>query len=92
LFVVQIHGIQAIHELHVWQLSGNIIIASAHVTMHKGDSFNETAMEVSKVFHNKGVHSLTLQPEFYECAEGRSLCGASSCHFLNENSQKAITK
>ena len=61
---MQIHGIQAIHELHVWQLSGSIIIASAHVTMHKGINFNETAMEVTKVFHNKGIHSLTLQPEF----------------------------
>ena len=76
----------------MWQLSGSIIIASVHVTMHKGDNFNEAAMEVTKIFHDKGIHSLTLQPEFYECMEGQSLCGSSTCHFLNGDRQKAVAE
>lgn len=81
----KIHGIQALHDFHVWQLSGNVVIASAHVTMHKEDNFNETAQKVRKVFHDNGIHSLTLQPEFYECSVGQSICGADGCTYLKQS-------
>uniref|UniRef100_F6RX15 Zinc transporter protein n=1 Tax=Ciona intestinalis TaxID=7719 RepID=F6RX15_CIOIN len=73
----KIKGVVSVHDLHIWQLSSNQAIASAHLTMHSEDDFGETAHRLRHVFHEAGVHSLTLQPEVYPCKKGMSVCGIS---------------
>lgn len=80
-----------IHELHVWQLAGDRIIATVHIkyvhifsllyAVHLVKScimsfhfcrcrtleeYFYIAEKVKAVFHNEGIHSTTIQPEFCE--------------------------
>jgi len=62
----KVEGVQGIHELHVWQLVDNIIIATLHVSVFDTDSsnFKSISKKVKQVMHKFGIHSTTLQPEF----------------------------
>ncbi|KAK3102744.1 hypothetical protein FSP39_013609 [Pinctada imbricata] len=62
--VEKIDGILAVHEFHIWQLAGNRIIASAHIRCKNLHDYMETAEKVKALFHNEGIHSTTIQPEF----------------------------
>ncbi|XP_021367583.1 zinc transporter 1-like, partial [Mizuhopecten yessoensis] len=64
----KIEGVTEIHEFHVWQLSGNKLIASVHIPMQtvNVEEFDVIAVKVKKVFHTVGIHSCTIQPEFGE--------------------------
>ncbi|CAF0754998.1 unnamed protein product [Didymodactylos carnosus] len=48
----------------VWQLSGSKIIASAHIRCHNLHEYMTIAEQVKDFFHNEGIHSTTIQPEF----------------------------
>ena len=62
----QLNGVQAVHEFHLWQLAGNRIIASAHIRCHDVLEYMELANQIKEIFHDAGVHSTTIQPEFSE--------------------------
>ena len=62
----QVDGVLAIHEFHVWQLAGNRIIASAHIRCQNLRDYMVVAERVKTFFHNEGIHSTTIQPEFIE--------------------------
>lgn len=64
LFLFQIDGVLAVHEFHVWQLAGDRIIASAHIRCHNLQEYMAIAEKVKEFFHNEGIHSTTIQPEF----------------------------
>jgi len=68
--VNKIPGILAVHELHVWKLSGNKIIATAHVKCHNSFEYMKIATDLKAFFHKKGIHSTTIQPEFTDAQEG----------------------
>jgi len=55
-----------VHEFHVWQLAGNRIIASAHILCHDQADYMRIASDVKRFFHNEGIHSTTIQPEFVD--------------------------
>jgi len=65
----QVEGILAVHEFHIWQLAGDTIIASAHVRCLNLAQYMTVAERVKEFFHNEGIHSTTIQPEFVETAE-----------------------
>ena len=65
---VQVEGVLAVHEFHVWQLAGNRIIASAHIRCLNLRDYMRIAEEVKSFFHNEGIHSTTIQPEFVEAS------------------------
>lgn len=65
----KVDGVLAVHEFHVWQLAGNRIIASAHIRCHNLRDYMRIAEEVKSFFHNEGIHSTTIQPEFVEFEE-----------------------
>jgi len=65
----QVDGILAVHEFHIWQLAGDRIIASAHVRCLNLAQYMTVAERVKEFFHNEGIHSTTIQPEFVETAE-----------------------
>ena len=54
------------HEFHVWQLTGNRVIASAHVRCHNSEEYMIILGKIKKLFHNEGIHSVTIQPEYSE--------------------------
>lgn len=60
----QVDGVLSVHEFHVWQLAGDKIIASAHVTCRSSDDYMGIANSIKKFFHDEGIHSTTIQPEF----------------------------
>jgi len=64
-----IDGVLAVHEFHVWRLAGNKIIATAHIRCRNLDEYMKIAERVKQLFHDEGIHSTTIQPEFDEVAE-----------------------
>ncbi|ESN93629.1 hypothetical protein HELRODRAFT_115498 [Helobdella robusta] len=62
----KVSGVLAVHEFHVWQLAGSRIIASAHIRCQSLRDYMRIAEEVKSFFHNEGIHSTTIQPEFVE--------------------------
>lgn len=62
----EIDGVLAVHEFHVWQLAGDRIIASAHIRCRNLHDYMQIAEKVKEFFHNEGIHSTTIQPEFVE--------------------------
>lgn len=63
--LLQIPGIESVHELHIWRLDQQKAIASAHVVVsdQSMESFLEKARTVNECLHAYGIHSATLQPE-----------------------------
>lgn len=55
-----------LHEFHVWQLAGNRIIATAHIRCRNLRDYRKIAEDVKAFFHEEGIHSTTMQPEFVE--------------------------
>jgi len=64
--VYQVEGICEIHEFHVWQLAGSRIIATAHIRCVSLPDYMHVAEQIKSLFHNEGIHSTTIQPEFGE--------------------------
>lgn len=60
----EIDGVLSVHEFHVWQLAGERIIASAHICCRNLADYMAIAEKVKEFFHNEGIHSTTIQPEF----------------------------
>lgn len=86
--------IDSIHELHVWQLESNRIIATLHIKFHDKHRYIELNNQIKLYFHNLGVHSVTIQPEFLDiksivknrqsqceiqCPQNGELCRKSTC-------------
>lgn len=57
-------GVLAVHELHIWQLAGSRIIATAHIKCHDPTSYMDVAKRLKDFFHDEGIHATTIQPEF----------------------------
>ncbi|KAL3267304.1 hypothetical protein HHI36_011435 [Cryptolaemus montrouzieri] len=64
--LANVDGVLAVHEFHVWQLAGDRIIASAHITCRNLYEYMKIAEKVKEFFHNEGIHSTTIQPEFLD--------------------------
>ncbi|XP_014250400.1 zinc/cadmium resistance protein-like isoform X2 [Cimex lectularius] len=62
--LAKVDGVLSIHEFHLWQLTDERIIASVHIRCRDISEFMTTAQNVTTFFHNEGVHSVTIQPEF----------------------------
>ena len=58
--------ISSIHELHIWRLTDEKIIASAHLQRKTLSNYMLVAEKVKTFFHSIGIHSVTMQ---YECDE-----------------------
>ncbi|EYE92646.1 cation diffusion facilitator family transporter [Aspergillus ruber CBS 135680] len=60
-----IPGVLAIHELHIWRLNQQKVLASVHVVVseHTMPEFLKIAKTMNECFHEYGIHSVTLQPE-----------------------------
>ena len=59
----KIPQIKSVHELHIWRLTDEKVIASAHLHRHNLENYMEVAEQVKLFFHSIGIHSLTVQYE-----------------------------
>ena len=50
----------------IQQLTGDRIIASAHIRCLNLSEYMKVAERVKEFFHDEGIHSTTIQPEFVE--------------------------
>ncbi|XP_070563685.1 proton-coupled zinc antiporter SLC30A1-like [Ptychodera flava] len=55
-----------VHEFHVWRLEGDTIIATVHVTIRDPQEYSSISRRVKRFFHDHGIHSTTVQPEFLQ--------------------------
>jgi len=62
--VRRVDGVEEVHELHIWQLSETKLIASMHVRTNPHADFMQVAAEIKKHLHDRGIHSVTIQPEY----------------------------
>ncbi|XP_029114452.1 calcium/manganese antiporter SLC30A10 [Scleropages formosus] len=84
--ISKIPGVQSIHEVHVWELAQKRNVATMHVKCADTQAFQGLSQHVRKVFHQAGVHSVTIQPEFDDgSGDGRcdAPCLYSSCQNLS---------
>lgn len=63
--ILAVNGVLSVHELHVWQLSENKIVASVHVMASRSHDFMPVAAKIRKALHHRGIHSSTIQPEYH---------------------------
>merc|ERR1719210_2937036 len=63
-----------IHNLHVWTLAGDKIVGTVHIKLLNVelDKFNQIVSRAREIFHNYGIHYLTIQPEFAKGPESKS--------------------
>ncbi|KAF6019415.1 hypothetical protein EB796_022305 [Bugula neritina] len=59
-------GIMAVHEFHVWSLAGDKIVASLHIHLRTLEDYIRVSNQVKEYFHDEGIHSVTIQPEFVD--------------------------
>uniref|UniRef100_A0A8C6TWY1 Solute carrier family 30 member 1a n=1 Tax=Neogobius melanostomus TaxID=47308 RepID=A0A8C6TWY1_9GOBI len=72
--LLQLDGVLALHELHIWQLAGSRIIATAHIKCQDPTSYMDVAKRIKDFFHNEGIHATTIQPEFVTFNSDDSQC------------------
>lgn len=80
-----VDGVLAVHEFHVWQLAGDRIIASAHIRCRNLSEYMKIAEKVKEFFHNEGIHSTTIQPEFIEFENLQSVLGSDGISRMKNN-------
>lgn len=54
----------SVHDLHIWQLSGEKYVATAHIIFEDHKVYPEINDMVINFFHNQGISKVTIQPEF----------------------------
>jgi len=91
--IIKVSGIYQIHDVHVWQLSQDKIVASLHALISKNCDFMTIADQVKNIFHSHGIHASTIQPEYIADTFGNSkgtelegdlchevVCDEDECH------------
>ncbi|WWC86110.1 uncharacterized protein L201_000981 [Kwoniella dendrophila CBS 6074] len=73
--IVDVEGVDSVHELHIWQLSESTVVASVHVMIVSGQDYMVVANGIRARMHQHGIHSVTIQPEFYPDEEALSANG-----------------
>lgn len=87
------NAIIKIHDLHIWTLSGNQFVGTVHIKLMNCDlqNFNEIVQAIRNIFHNHGVHHLTIQPEFRsletESSNGESSLGGNKEYDLYKSEE-----
>jgi len=71
--ILAVDGVLSLHELHIWQLSESKNIASVHVLASRDLDFMPIAANIRKTLHDHGIHSCTIQPEYYRLGPPESV-------------------
>eukprot|EP01104_Vermistella_antarctica_P006008 TRINITY_DN16744_c0_g1_i1.p1 TRINITY_DN16744_c0_g1~~TRINITY_DN16744_c0_g1_i1.p1 ORF type:complete len:514 (+),score=112.97 TRINITY_DN16744_c0_g1_i1:94-1542(+) len=77
--VIKVSGVVNAHDLHVWALSEGMIIATIHCVCEEGVDFGRIVKQVKQVFHEHGIHSTAIQPEFVPVVSGLNHDDSNVC-------------
>uniref|UniRef100_A0A182REI5 Cation efflux protein cytoplasmic domain-containing protein n=1 Tax=Anopheles funestus TaxID=62324 RepID=A0A182REI5_ANOFN len=69
--------IVSVHDLHIWQLSGNQYISTVHIIFDNPKVYLKICSDVIEFFHEQGINQVTIQPEFKMTGERRTLGNGS---------------
>lgn len=75
--IASVHGVLAVHDLHVWQLEEGRLVASVHVVVDRRAAYATVLDDIKLLLHNAGVHASTVQPEYVSEALQRKLEAAA---------------
>ena len=83
----EVPGVLGFHDLHIWQLSDSIVVASVHV-LYDSDEFSSsgTISQIKSVFHSYNIHSSTIQ---LEAIPGSTSC--AECVFYSDAPHKSLS-
>ncbi|XP_078494035.1 proton-coupled zinc antiporter SLC30A1-like [Ciona intestinalis] len=98
-----IEGVQEIQNFHLWQLTGDKLVATVHVWCNDAISYLRIAAEIKQRLNDAGIHSTTIQPEFYSSpkpyclvvsntntCESKNCCSVNDIHAISINSSNSI--
>ncbi|XP_071595783.1 calcium/manganese antiporter SLC30A10 isoform X1 [Heliangelus exortis] len=74
--LARVPGVTSLHEVHVWELAGGKNIATLHIKCQTPTDYQDAAYKIRKVFHNAGIHSVTIQPEYIDHKTSQLLCSS----------------
>ncbi|NXG65031.1 ZNT10 protein, partial [Hemiprocne comata] len=74
--LARVPGVSSVHEVHVWQLTGGKNIATLHIKCQTPTDYQDAAYKIRKVFHDAGIHSVTIQPEYIDHKTSQLLCSS----------------
>ncbi|KFQ88456.1 Zinc transporter 10, partial [Phoenicopterus ruber ruber] len=72
----RVPGVSSLHEVHVWELAGGKNIATLHIKCQTPTDYQDAAYKIRKVFHEAGIHSVTIQPEYIDHKTSQLLCSS----------------
>ncbi|XP_055000289.1 zinc transporter 10 isoform X2 [Sorex araneus] len=61
--LLTVPGVSSIHEMHIWELIGGKIIATLHIKYHKDRGYQDASKKIREIFHQAGIHNVTIQFE-----------------------------
>ncbi|NXC14951.1 ZNT10 protein, partial [Corythaeola cristata] len=74
--LARVPGVCSVHEVHVWELAGGKNIATLHIKCQTPTDYPNAAYKIRKVFHEAGIHSVTIQPEYIDHKNSHLLCSS----------------
>ncbi|XP_040407085.1 zinc transporter 10 [Cygnus olor] len=74
--LARVPGVSSLHEVHVWELAGGKNIATLHIKCQTPTDYQDAAYKIRKVFHEAGIHSVTIQPEYIDHKTSHLLCSS----------------
>ncbi|XP_034283739.1 calcium/manganese antiporter SLC30A10 isoform X2 [Pantherophis guttatus] len=72
--LLEVPGVSSIHELHIWEFIKGKNIATVHVKCHSTSDYPVASYKMREVFHEEGIHSVTIQPEYLDHDCPKVLC------------------
>uniref|UniRef100_T1J125 Cation efflux protein transmembrane domain-containing protein n=1 Tax=Strigamia maritima TaxID=126957 RepID=T1J125_STRMM len=91
-FITKFPAIKNMHDVHVWRLTRDKIIATAHIVCDAPDDFRKMTVNIDEFFRKEGISLVTIQPEFIHflngaeqtscilgCRNSKSKCHAQQC-------------
>ncbi|EAT37508.1 AAEL010511-PA, partial [Aedes aegypti] len=67
----------SVHDLHIWQLSGEKYVATAHIIFEDHKVYPEINDMVINFFHDQGISKVTIQPDAKDATDANT--STSSC-------------
>ncbi|NWW75761.1 ZNT10 protein, partial [Climacteris rufus] len=74
--LARVPGVSSLHEVHVWELASRKNIATLHIKCQTPTDYQDAAYKIRKIFHEAGVHSVTIQPEYTDPKTSQLLCSS----------------
>ncbi|XP_076631749.1 zinc transporter 77C [Colletes latitarsis] len=86
-------GIVNVHDLHVWQLTGQKIISTVHIIFLDPTVYASITNQVTEFFIEMGITQVTIQPEFHKMKPNMEKTGCLiRCHGEHCSSSQCCSK